>query len=687
MEYYLPDRDTESHGLNNKAVINLISKQRAKLIITVDCGISNIEEVKLAKTFNTDIIITDHHEAQKELPDAYAIINPKAENSVKENVSAAEIENLCNLSGAGIVLKLASYILEKLNTDGYFDELISVAAIGTIGDIVPLIGENRHIVYTGLKNIRKKINFGITKLFENAGIKEIEHITSETVAYTAVPRINACGRLGSAETAFKLFISDKEDELEQITQELNKNNSIRQKLCEEAYLRAVEIVNAAPDLYKNAIVICDENAHIGIIGLSASKLVEKYNKPAFVMQKNGQIYRCSCRGLKGINIFEILNANRDLFLGFGGHEFAGGFSFDGNKYSVEQIQKAINETIIEQTNGVMPDNILNIDVYCEAGDITIDLAETVRMLEPFGALNPPPVFAMKNLKISDYKFMGKNQNHLKLYCSAKDGQVFECIKWSDINLNADKGNLINIAFTPEINNFNGKKTIQLILTDMQFPEDTFPLKIIDCRNQKGCYEKITEFLNHTKKKVGIFTENQDIIKYFSEFDNAKMEIFERDNIPKDIDMCICIDSPPSYEFLNKIIENDIKEILFMHYDTVSEDNIQILSRIAGMMKYTHTSLGGKTSVKAMRKALLIDDKVTYKALSVLRQAKIINAKIDEKGNISVEKVQPSCLSTVKETKEYEEYNESYNEYKNFREMIMNLPCEEIKRRLCRNNKG
>lgn len=678
--YYLPDRDAESHGLNNKAIINLISKHKAKLIITVDCGVSDTAEVKLAKTFKTDIIITDHHEAPAQLPEAFAVINPKAADVLQENTSAKDIESLCSLSGAGIAFKLASALLERFEQKDFIQELVPIAALGTIGDIVPLILENRRIAFSGIKSIKNKTNKGITKLFENAGIKDFDKITSETVSFTAVPRINATGRLGSADIAFKLLISDDDNEIDEITKNLNDINSLRQTLCEEAFERAVSIVDSSPELYEHSIVICDNESNIGIIGLSASRLVEKYNVPAFVMRKDDNKYRCSCRGLKGVNIFEILNANKDLFLGFGGHEFAGGFSFDASQHSFEEVKKAIDNIVFEQTNGKKLENILNVDVFLSPDDVTSDLVDTVKMLEPFGAANPSPVFAMERLKISDFRFMGQNQNHLKLFCTTDDGRLFECVKWSVSTLNAGKGSVINIAFAPEINTFNGKTTIQLLLKDMQFPDVNLecPVKLIDCRNQKGGYDKIADFLEHTKKKVGIFTENQDVIKYFSQYKTAKEKVFQRDNIPENIDMCICVDSPPSSGFLKKLVLNKVKEILFMNYDDVQDDSRKVLAKIAGMMRYALSSLDGKTSLKAMRPALFFDDNVTLKALAVLKNAGIINADIDADGNISVFAVRSANISKLNDIDEFFEFNSLYDDYKRFSAVIKNSPSEEIR---------
>ena len=685
VSYYIPDRDSESHGLNSKSVLTLISKQKVKLIITVDCGISNSTEIKLAKTFKTDVIITDHHEAPEILPEAFAIINPKAQGVLNENVSASDIESLCCLSGAGIAFKLASAICNVAGKPCYSEQLLPIAAFGTIGDVVPLVLENRHIVYSGLYSIRNKVNKGITKLFENAGVKDFSKITSETVAFTGVPRINAVGRLDRADIAFRLFVSDDDAELDDITKILNEKNAERQSLCEEAFERAKNIVEKSPELYKHAVVICDEDAHIGIIGLSASKLVETYAKPAFVMRKDGNNYRCSCRGLQGVNIFNILNENKDLFLGFGGHEFAGGFSFDGSVVSFEKVKEAIDRTVIEQTDGKMLPDVLNIDLKIKAEDASLDLVETVAMLEPFGADNPAPVFSVENLKVSDVKFMGQNKNHLKLFCCDEFGHVLECIKWSVSSFEGEKNDELKIAFCPEKNEFNGKVSVQLMLKDFCLEnnkqksvdaEASYPTKIIDCRTQKGGFDKILDFLEKTKKSVAIFSENPSVGKYF---ENSAACVFERDEIPQNKDMVILVDTPPSLSFLKNLVDFGTKEILFMSYDLPSESAFAVVSKVAGMMKYVFSSLDGRKNIRDFRKVLGFDDELTIAVLETLQSVGIIDFELLDDGNIIVEKFHSAEKEKIVQSVEFADFEKDYAEFYNHVKAVKNSSLTDLKK--------
>ncbi len=314
VDFYLPDRSIESHGLNTKALVKIISKKKSKLIITVDCGISNAAEVNFAKGFKADVIITDHHEAPSVLPDAYAILNPKAPDSVDQSLCVEDLQSLNYLAGAGVAFKLACKLLSEFSCEEYVNEILPIAAVGTIGDVVELLGENRTLTAMGLELIKNGAHKGIQKMLKASGIDDITSITAENIAFNIVPRINAAGRLESPDTAINLLISNDDDELDKTITALNDLNSLRQKLCDETF-------KAADLMYKNnisdnkkSIVLFDDNWHIGIIGIVASNLVENYNKPVFLMtkdEKNSNIIRCSCRSIHDLNIHAVLSVHKD----------------------------------------------------------------------------------------------------------------------------------------------------------------------------------------------------------------------------------------------------------------------------------------------------------------------------------------------------------------------------------------
>lgn len=683
-DYYLPDRDSESHGLNNKALVQLISKKKAKLIITVDCGISNLAEVKLAKSFKTDVIITDHHEAPENLPDAYAIIDAKASSYLSENLTSNEIESLCMLSGAGISFKLACALLEKFKKNDLIKKILPIAALGTIGDIVPLRFENRRLVTEGLKLIRSKENLGLTKLFENAGQTDFEKINSTTVAFTAVPRLNASGRLASAEMSFKLLISDDENEIKKITEELNELNRQRQLLCEEANNRAAEIIRANPEEYKHSVVLQDDETHVGIIGLAASRLVEKFNKPAFIMRRDGNKYRCSCRGPLGINIYDILNDNSDLFEGYGGHRFAGGFSFDAGKVSFEQVRNAINQSVIEQTNGEILSPVVNIDTNLTSADLTPDILDTIRQLEPFGAENPSPVFSVTDTKLLSEKLIGSLKNHLQLNFATSDGKVFNCLKWNTGLTGQNSGETLNLAVSLEENVYNGNTSLQLMIQDLDFPnvkiaeENSNYAKIIDNRGETDGFDSISDYIENTEKKIAVYAKNPKTLEQLAKFPIIKQFATDDKNLLESADTVIFYDCPPNSEFLKNLTVNPDKTLMFMDFSVPVLNEEGFFKTLTGMLKYTCSKKSGKTTLSELSDYLCCGTDCLLSALKVIKEQNIFDIKLFRNGTVNLEYKNSASFENLKNDGNYGVFEQKFTEENDFFKKMKNLPSNSFK---------
>lgn len=682
--YYLPDRDSESHGLNNKALIKLISKAKAKLIITVDCGISNLSEVKFAKSFKTDIIITDHHEAPEELPEAYAIIDAKASSYLSETLSSNEIESLCMLSGAGIAFKLASALLTKFKKTKFVKKILPIAALGTIGDIVPLKYENRRLVKEGLDLIRSGENLGITKLFKNAGVNNFDKINSYSVAFTAVPRLNAAGRLDSAEKSFKLLISDDEKEIDLITEELNDLNKQRQLLCEEANERAYNVIQSNPEEYKHAIVFRDDETHVGIIGLAASRLVETFNKPSFIMRKDGNKYRCSCRGPVGINIYDVLNDNAELFEGYGGHKFAGGFSFDGDKVSFEQVKNAINQSVIEQTNGEILNPVLNIDTELTSADLNLDILDTVRKLEPFGAENPSPVFAVLNTTMQSERLIGSLKNHLSISFATPDGKVFNCLKWNTNSTGQKSGEKLNLAVSLEENVFNGNTSLQLMIQDLDFPdvkveeETKNSVKIIDNRQETDGVDKISDYIQKTDKKITVFARNNKTIEKLSAYPPIKNVIETEKDILENADTIIFFDCPPNIEFIKELAENPNKTLMFMDFNIPVYNEEGFLKTLTGMLKYTCSKKSGKTSMTELTDYLCYGEECVLSALKVIKEQNLFDIKLFRNGTVNIEYKNAISFEKIKQDKNYPAFEQKFKAENEYFNKMKNLPINSFK---------
>ena len=347
VNYFIPDRDKEGHGFDTKALVKLMTSVKPKVIISVDCGISDVEAVDFINSFKIDVIITDHHEAPEELPKAFAIVNPKAQNSLDETLSAKEIESLTSLAGVGVAFKVAQGLLAHYNKPEFVYEILPFVAVGTISDIVPLIGENRYYVTKGLQLISQGKHYGLKRLLESAGYVVEKGITAENIAFGVSPRINASGRLDTVEDAVKILISENKQEIEMAVISLNEFNKVRQNLCQEMFLEAEEMIKKEGN--KNpAIVLYKPGWHIGIIGIVASKIVEKYYKPTFLMTYSEETkqFRCSARGVEGLSLYDIISTNSELLDGFGGHKMAAGLYFSSEKSSFEQVKTALNKTKI-----------------------------------------------------------------------------------------------------------------------------------------------------------------------------------------------------------------------------------------------------------------------------------------------------------------------------------------------------
>ncbi len=630
VEYYIPTRETDGHGLNSNSLVKLMVKVKPKLIITVDCGISNIEEVAFINSFKKDVIITDHHEAPEQLPDALAIINPKAQNSLDENLTTKELKYLSALAGVGVAFKLAQGVLERFEKLDYSMEILPFVAVGTIADIVPLIGENRYYVLKGLELISKGHHYGLKRVLENAGYNDIESgITADQIAFGVAPRINACGRLDSVEDAIKVLISDNKQEIELSVMALENFNKIRQELCNTIFEEADKMAEKSKD---NILVLFKKDWHVGIIGIVASKLVEKYGKPTFLMtysEDTNQI-RCSARGVEGckeLNLYNIIANISEKLDGFGGHALAAGLYFSLDKTTFEDVKKALILSYNTLMNSKKPTPILNIDLEIEPTDLTEDLITDISKLEPFGAANPSPIFAIKDFKLKQKKLMGSNKEHLRLTVK-KNGAIFNAIWWSYGDIALKDGDTLDIAFSPQLNTFNGNTTIQLIIKDIHSDciVETQDSKVItyDNRKKTDITEKVNSYLKNAKYDFCIFAENHSIIEDLKKYDEISKRIVNRHSL-NPTDGIMFFDYPPSEEIMQTVLEKVCPiRIHYMYYDLDKVKSFDYLKTMLGMIKYVCKSKDGKFDLNSSACFLGITNNMVETLLELFEDCKSIN---------------------------------------------------------------
>jgi len=687
-DYYLPDRAAESHGMNTKALVRIISKRKSKLIITVDCGISNVSEVKFAESLGADVIITDHHEAPDVLPEAYAVLNPKAAGSLDASLNIEDIQSLNYLAGAGVSLKFAYGILEAFNRTDFADVLIPVAAAGTVGDVVELLGENRTITAAGIELLRSGAHKGIQKLLKTAGISDTKTVTSETIAFTVVPRLNAAGRLDTAETAIKILISEDDAVIDEAASKLNSLNEMRQKLCDETYKTAEEMYAADRMRRRKGIVLYNPDWHIGIIGIAASRLVEIYNKPVFLMTSDEaapNIIRCSCRSIQGLNVHAVLSENKEYFEGFGGHKMAAGFSFDKKKISFEKFKALLLDTIDNYSDGIDFNKVIvQADMELEPEDITLETADLIDKMQPFGSANPSPLFIMKDAVLNSFRMMGQNANHLKMCVSKDGGKNLDCIKWNMPDFNLPLNTKLDILFSMRKNTFNDVTNVQLMAADihselLKQAEKKAEITVLDHRKKKNIIDRVIDFILSSKRTSAVFAESPELLKKLNLPAAMQGKVFNRDNFPDDIEQLMFFEAPVSKDDFYGIIKNSNAGIIHLMDFGVKELSADVfVSKLSGMLKYALSNLSGAVSVKRAAKALGASNDAVDCALNLLEDAGMIDLERINEDICKISYVHPIEFSKVKANSLFEDLENHLNDINAFRSFYLNSGAEEIK---------
>lgn len=450
-DYYIPNRLEEGYGLNVDA-IQEIEQKKYKLMITVDCGVSGIEEIKLANSKGIETIVTDHHEQLDELPAAYAIINPKRRDNTYP---------FRGLAGVGVVFKLIQAISKKLGLDEKeYLKYLDIVCIGTISDIVPLVDENRVIAKLGLMLVECTKNIGLKELISETKYKNID---STMISFAIAPRINACGRMGKQEEALQLFLTENLEEAKEITKKLERYNSERQETEKNIFEQAIKKIETENLKELNSIVLASENWHHGVIGIVASRITEKFYKPTILICIEGDEGKGSGRSVPGFDLHQALVDSSQFLKKYGGHEMAVGLSLEKEKINdfkkyFEEISKAKN---VKQ---LIP--VINIDCEITKKELNKKTIEQIKLLEPFGEKNKQPLVIYKNLKITSIRALSEGK-HLKLMLK-DDNEIVNAIGFNLGELSNEYliGDKVDIVGTIETNAYNGQEQIQINLKDI-----------------------------------------------------------------------------------------------------------------------------------------------------------------------------------------------------------------------------
>lgn len=454
--YYIPSRMDEGYGLHNGAVDKLC-QMGVKLIVTVDNGINSVSETEYIKSLGMDIVITDHHQPGAVMPDACAVVNPHRSDDTSP---------FKDLAGVGVAFKLAC-ALEDGDIFSVLADFADIVAMGTIADIVPLKGENRSLVVQGIRAINESERVGINALKRAAGCDD-KLLSSANIAFSLAPRINAAGRIETAETALRLLLTEDAEEAEEIAKHLDELNIIRQSSEGSIVDEAIAQIESRPDIkYAKVIVVDGYGWHSGIIGIVASKLVERYGKPVLVAARDGSGFaKGSARSIDGFSLFDALSNCSEYLTKFGGHTLAAGFTVADE--NIEDFRKAIND-YAESLPIFYP--VLNIDFKMNPAMIDMDLINSLSLLEPFGAENPQPVFGIYNVTLKQVKSIGATGKHIRVTFEKK-GNIYNAVYFGmsidDFPFEAE--DVLDFAVTIDKNEFRGEVKPNIYIKAVRYHE-------------------------------------------------------------------------------------------------------------------------------------------------------------------------------------------------------------------------
>jgi len=452
VDHYIPDRFAEGYGLNMGAIAS-IAEADTKLLVTVDCGIRDAKMIEHASSLGVDVIVTDHHSPGSELPSAVAVVNAK---------QADDAYPFKDLAGVGLAYKLAQALATTMHEISP-ENVLDLVALGTVADVSRLRGENRRLVGLGLERLNNTVRPGLQELVKIARLS-MGRLTAGSIGFMLGPRLNAAGRLGSAESALRLITTTDRSEAEKIASELDAINRKRQELTAKTVERAIEITLGDDDTPK-LIFVADETFSEGIAGLAASRLTDRYYRPSFVANRGAEVTRGSARSIEGFNVAEALDQCAELLIRYGGHPMAGGFTLKSSRLEEfrSKLQRIAEDELAEE------DLVPKLEIDAEVGmqQLGEGLLEFIDRLEPCGHGNRAPVLMTKNVAVMRKRTVGAEGGHLKLTLR-KDGRSFDAIAFRKGNLAPELPEHVDIAFNFERNEYMGIRSMQLNVLDIEW---------------------------------------------------------------------------------------------------------------------------------------------------------------------------------------------------------------------------
>lgn len=519
-DWYIPNRFTEGYGPNRNA-FNKLYDEGTTLLITVDTGIAAVDTVAYANELGLDVIITDHHEVGPEIPNAFAVINPKQKDCLYP---------FSDLAGVGVVMKVAHALLGEVPKDG-----LDLVSLGTISDLVPLIDENRYFAKRGLRVLSRLDRPGLQALCELSGLSD-PPFTAENVGFGFGPRLNAAGRMSSADPACQILLTTDQEEAYHLAERIEQLNVERQRTVEEITKEAVAMSEKLTE--QDAIVVANENWNSGVTGIVASRLVENYQRPSIVIALDSEgVGKGSARSIEGFDLYESLSTVRELFTHFGGHPMAAGLTIDHT--NIDLLRAHLNEAVKQTMTDEDFIKTSPVELELKMNDVTTSLIKEIEQLAPFGVKNPKPSVLIRNAAIAQKKAIGSDQTHVKMLLES-DGATLDCIGFrkSYINDTVSDDSLISVIGELENNEWRGNVKPQLIIRDAEVRETQVfdmrgkPIQTIERFDHETSYIVFQDAMKQTLINLGI-AEHQ-LIDGTSERVSESVTTFVLIDLPKEL---------------------------------------------------------------------------------------------------------------------------------------------------------
>jgi single-stranded-DNA-specific exonuclease len=616
---YIPVRARESHGIHIPKLTEIIDGG-AQLILTCDTGITAHEAVEYANSRGVDVVITDHHDPGESLPEAFAVTNPKL---------LPKGHPLSTLPGVGVAFKLAEALLDgrysiadnrSLNNDYPVSpaDLLDLVALGIVADVAELRGDTRYLLQRGLEQLRRTERVGLQALFKLASLQP-SNLSEEHIGFSIGPRLNALGRLGDANPIVELLLTQNQSRANVLAAQIEGLNAQRQLLTSQVYRAAEAQLQADPSLLDYPVLVLSNPSWPGgVIGIAASRLVERYGKPVILLTApEGDLARGSARSVDGVHITEAIAAQKDILRGFGGHPMAAGLALE--TADIPKFRERIGRTVARMRGeAFVPEPELQIDAWLPIPALTLDLAAELDRLAPFGPGNPPLVLAARNLTLRNASKIGRSGDHVKLAVEDEAGHLASALWWNgDLDSLPETGSRVDLAFKLRASDFRGQKQVQLEFVDMRVVEEkqvevkSKGIEIRDWRLESRKIETLGE-------AVLVWAEGADKPKGKSRFELGKA------------DELAIFTTPPSLAELRAALEVVKPKIVYLlGISPLEETPEALLGRLAGLAKFVVNKKGGTTTLAELAAATAQREIAVQLGLEWLAAGGKVEFKLDE----------------------------------------------------------